>query len=80
MPAHPEVTVQAPRRLWGPLEIIAVILLIVGPFIVPVVGPLAGLVCAWISPAWTRGEKWAATILASGSIVLVILFFLAAFI
>ena len=78
-PAQPVVTVEAPRRVWGPLEIIAVILLIVGPFIAPVVGPLAGLVCAWISPAWTRREKWVATILASGSIVLVILFVLAAF-
>ncbi|MEO8106480.1 MAG: hypothetical protein ABI720_04105 [Actinomycetes bacterium] len=72
--------VAARRSRWGPLEIIAVVLLIVGPFVAPVVGPLAGLVCAWLSPAWTRGEKWVATLLASGSIVLVALFFLAAFI
>lgn len=60
------------RSAWGPLEIIAVILLIAGSFLIPVIGPLAGLVCAWLSPAWTRGEKWVATALASGGIVVVV--------
>lgn len=59
------------RSAWGPLEIIAVLLLIVGTFLIPVVGPLAGLVCAWFSPAWTRGEKLVATLLCSGPILLV---------
>lgn len=66
------VVIDAPaRNVWGPLEIITVILLIAGPFIIPVIGPLAGLVCAWLSPAWTRGEKWVATVFASGSIFVV---------
>jgi len=60
------------RSAWGPLEIMAVLLLIVGGFLIPIIGPLAGLVCAWLSPAWTRGEKWIATLLGSGSILLVI--------
>lgn len=59
------------RRGWGPLEIMAVVLLIGGGFVIPIIGPLAGLVCAWFSPAWTRGEKWIATALSSGSILLV---------
>jgi hypothetical protein len=59
------------RSAWGPLEIMAVLLLVGGTFIIPIVGPLAGLVCAWFSPAWTRGEKWVATLLSSGSILLV---------
>jgi hypothetical protein len=58
------------RSAWGPLEIMAVLLLIVGAFVIPVIGPLAGLVCAWLSPAWTRGEKWVATLLGSGAIVI----------
>jgi uncharacterized membrane protein len=66
------VPVVAPARsAWGPLEIIAILLLIAGTFLIPVIGPLAGLVCAWLSPAWTRREKWFATLLCSGSILLV---------
>jgi hypothetical protein len=49
------------RARWGGLEIAAVLLLSVGSFVLPFVGPLAGLVCAWISPAWTTTEKWIAT-------------------
>jgi hypothetical protein len=66
-----------PSSSWGPLEVIAVLLLIGGSFVLPVVGPLAGLVCAWLSPAWTRREKWIATALSSGTIVLLAGFFIA---
>ena len=55
---------------WGGLEIAAVLLLSVGSFVAPVVGPVAGLVCAWLSDQWTRTEKWIAT--AIGSLVLVV--------
>jgi hypothetical protein len=50
---------------WGALEIAAVLLLSVGSFVLPVVGPVAGLVCAWLSPAWTTSEKWVATAICS---------------
>jgi uncharacterized membrane protein len=50
---------------WGGLEIAAVLLLAVGAFVVPVVGPAVGLVCAWFSDQWTRAEKWVATAIAS---------------
>ena len=46
---------------WSGLEIAAVLLLGLGSFLIPVVGPIAGLVCAWASTAWTSREKWIAT-------------------
>lgn len=71
VPSAPIGSAGAPARsAWGPLEIVAVLLLIGGTFLIPVLGPLAGLVCAWLSPAWTRGEKWMATLLGSGPILL----------
>lgn len=70
--AAPTIAAAARRPSpWGPLEIMAVALLVIGAIMLPIIGPLAGLVCAWLSPAWTRGEKLVATALASGSIVLV---------
>ena len=71
LPAAAAVGAAPSRTGWGPLEVMAVVLLIGGTFVIPIVGPLAGLVCAWFSPAWTRGEKWVATLLSSGSILLV---------
>lgn len=69
--AHTPPPPPGARSQWGALEIMAVLLLVVGTFLIPVIGPLAGLVCAWLSPAWTRGEKWVATLLGSGAIILV---------
>lgn len=46
---------------WGTLEIAAVGLIGLGTFLAPFVGPAAGLVCAWMSPAWTRSEKLVAS-------------------
>ena len=55
---------------WGGLEIAAVLLLALGAFVAPVVGPAAGLLCAWLSDQWTRTEKWVATAIASVSLVI----------
>jgi uncharacterized membrane protein len=55
----------AERSRWGPLEIVGLALLTVGAFILPVVGPVAGLACAWGSRAWTAGEKTVATVVAA---------------
>lgn len=49
------------ESVWGPVEIFAVLGLTVGMFVVPVVGPIVGLVCAWVSTRWTRREKVVAT-------------------
>ena len=62
---------------WGALEVAAVLLLGVGGFIVPLVGPVAGLVCAWLSGAWTTSEKWVATGIAALVLVLPLLGLLA---
>jgi uncharacterized membrane protein len=48
---------------WGPLEILAVLGLTVGTFVLPIVGPVVGLVLAWASERWTSREKWVATVL-----------------
>lgn len=60
IPVYPET-----RSRWGGLEIAAVLLLGVGGFIVPVIAPIAGLFCAWMSDQWSRAEKWVATGIAS---------------
>jgi hypothetical protein len=61
------------RSRWGGLEIAAVLLLSVGGFVVPVVAPLAGLFCTWMSDQWTRGEKWVATAIASLGLLIPVL-------
>ena len=53
---------------WGPIEIIALLLLSLGSVFLPFVGPLLGLVFVWASTHWTRQEKVIGT-----AIVLVLL-------
>ncbi len=72
------VPVAAPSR-WGGLEICAVVLLVGGALLLPVVGPVAGLVCVWASDAWTTKEKWIATAAAAIPAVIGVAFLLAAF-
>lgn len=48
---------QPPRAVWGPVEVIAVVGLTIGAFVIPVVGPIVGLVCAIVSDRWTGREK-----------------------
>jgi hypothetical protein len=45
-------------RLWGPVEIAAVLLLSVGSFVLPFVGPIIGIVLVWVSTQWTRPQKF----------------------
>ena len=49
---------------WGGLEVAAVLLLALGGFVVPVVGPAVGLVLVWCSSRWTGREKAVATALS----------------
>ena len=56
------------------LAIVAVLLVIVGAFVIPVIGPLVGLVWISFSAVWTRWEKiaaWLAPIVVSLTFVLV---------
>lgn len=45
----------------GAVEIIAILLLSVGAILLPIVGPLLGLVFVWLSDRWSRGQKLIAT-------------------
>lgn len=47
---------------WGVVEILAVLGLTLGTFLLPVVGPVAGICLAWASPRWTNQEKSVATV------------------
>ncbi|MDP9222168.1 MAG: hypothetical protein M3P23_16755 [Actinomycetota bacterium] len=59
----PGATPVAAAGPWGPVEIIAVVGLTAGTFLVPFVGPLVGIVMAWVSERWTKREKIIATVL-----------------
>jgi hypothetical protein len=52
-----------PPSPWGTLEIIAVLSLTVGTFVVPIVGPIVGIILVWASTQWTSREKTVATAL-----------------
>jgi hypothetical protein len=63
---RPPAPVAAPSAgpRWGGLEIVAVVGLIVGSYVLPVIGTVVGLVCAWMSPRWTTRQKSIATALS----------------
>lgn len=67
-------------RVWGPLELVAVLGLTLGTFLLPIVGPLVGLVCAWLSDRWTRREKVIATVWAALAPLVVVLAGLSVFV
>ena len=46
---------------WGFLEIGAILLLTLGAFFLPIVGPMIGLLFVWLSSEWTTRQKWVAT-------------------
>jgi uncharacterized membrane protein len=46
---------------WGAVEIIAILLLTVGSVLLPVIGPLLGLIFVWASAVWTTRHKLIAT-------------------
>lgn len=64
----------APTRSRSPrlglLEVAALVLLLIGALIVPVVGWVAGVVLLWISPAWTTKQKWLGTLVVPGGLAL----------
>ena len=71
--AQPERSTPLPASHWGALEVIAVLALTVGTFVLPVVGPLVGIVLVWGSARWTRHEKWIATALTALPVVVLAL-------
>lgn len=57
-PTSPPRTAQSP---WGPVEIIALLLLTIGAVLLPFIGPFLGLVFVWLSVQWTTRHKLIAT-------------------
>ena len=60
---------------WGTLELAAVFFLAAGALLLPVVGPLIGIVLVWTSQAWTSREKAIATAIGFGGLLLPVLVF-----
>jgi hypothetical protein len=68
--------VVSPRREGGLLEIVALLLLLVGGLVLPVVGWLAGVVLLWVSEAWSNRDKLIGTLVVPGGLLpAIVLFF-----
>jgi uncharacterized membrane protein len=59
-----------PARKGSALDIVALIMLLLGGVIVPLVGWLVGVVLLWISEAWSTREKLFGTIVVPGGLAL----------
>ena len=75
----PTLVVVGPRRpgiresAWGTQELAAVFFLAAGALLLPVIGPLVGMVLVWTSTPWTAREKGIATAIGFGGILLPVL-------
>lgn len=58
-----------PRRRRGPLEWGAIILLLVGGVVIPVIGWFVGALLLWVSQAWTLRDKLIGTLLVPGGLL-----------
>lgn len=66
----PEPQVEIVERSgWGATELAAILFLTVGAVLLPIIGPIIGIVLVWASSQWTTRQKWIAT-----AIVLILLF------
>ncbi|WP_088289544.1 hypothetical protein [Kineosporia sp. A_224] len=61
---------QAAPAGWSALEVLAVLALVGGGFVVPVLGPLVGLALAAGSPVWSRRDTRVTAVLVAGPVVL----------
>jgi hypothetical protein len=76
MPTHLRLPVPPPPRPAprvtegaGPADPTAVALLMAGPFVLPLISPLAGMVMVSASPRWSFANKVGAWVLALGSVL-----------
>ena len=76
--AAPLTDASMAKPRWGATEIIALLLLALGWVLLPVIGPLVGLIFAWGSTLWTTRQKVIATVIVVFLAVLPILGLLAA--
>jgi uncharacterized membrane protein len=58
---------------WGAVEIIALLLVTLGAVLLPIIGPLVGLVFVWASARWTTRQKLFATLIVVVLLILPIL-------
>jgi hypothetical protein len=67
-----EVIAAEASRGWSPsgrrADGLALVLLELGGFVVPVVGWVIGVVLVWSSRTWTTAEKWMATLIVPGGL------------
>jgi uncharacterized membrane protein len=70
-PAPETAPAAAPvERRSGALDVAALILLLVGGVVIPVIGWLVGVVLLWISSAWTARQKLLGTLVVPGGLAL----------
>ncbi len=74
--AAPPAVLVAPSRAQGlgVMEIAALLLLTVGAFALPIIGPLLGLVFVWLSQLWSTRVKLVLTVIVVVLFVLPVLF------
>jgi uncharacterized membrane protein len=79
-PNAPVVSVNVGPSLGGvgAVEIAAILLLTLGAFLLPVIGPVIGLVFVWLSSAWSTRMKVTVTAIVLAVVVIPILGLLAA--
>jgi uncharacterized membrane protein len=56
------------------LDILALVLLLIGGLVLPVVGWFVGVALLWVSSAWTTGEKLIGTLFVPGGLALPLFF------
>jgi uncharacterized membrane protein len=67
----PPAPVQAPARARGSgWDVVALVMLLIGALILPVIGWFIGVVLLWISETWSTGEKVLGTLLVPGGLAL----------
>jgi hypothetical protein len=59
----------APRRRRGPMEWGAIILLLIGGIVIPVIGWFVKTLLLWVSQAWTLRDKLIGTLLVPGGLL-----------
>jgi uncharacterized membrane protein len=67
---QPAAAAPAPERRSGALEVLALVLILLGGVVVPVIGWLVGVVLLWISSAWTARQKLLGTLVVPGGLAL----------
>jgi len=70
---EPPVAVAPRPARWGALEVVGLLLLGLGTFFLPLLGPAVGLVLVCISEGWSRAEKTTAVTIAVAPMALMLL-------